>query len=231
LTNRWLVIASDDLDYQTNLATFHDHVIARLLENDALRDTLSCDLLVVTLESNHIVQAVASGRVRGRTEPNLAGLVKTISCATLTAHCWPATNLLQDLRAETNVVLFDFSTGTKGATNQLTAAVATAQFTQVSNRLEEAVAERDVVLDQWKAAQTLHATGERAVYTAANDRATLTGAPFARTQSYLLTDSDLIIWEPKTNRLHALGHYILTPLKSQTNQPPVLIPAKAAPPK
>ena len=129
------------------------------------------------------------------------------------------------------LVLVDFGAGPKAATNQLTAAVVTARFSPVTNRIEEAVAERQVVLDQWKASQIMHATGDHAVYTAANDRATLTGAPFARTQSYLLTDSDLIIWEPKTNRLHALGHYILTPLKSQTNQPPVLIPAKAAPPK
>jgi lipopolysaccharide export system protein LptA len=219
-TNRWLVITSDDLDYRTNLATFHDHVIGRLLENDSLRDTLECDLLVITLESNHVVQAVASGHVHGRSEADTAGIIKTISCATLTAHCWPATNLLKDLLAETNVVLADFGAGAKSATNQLTATTVTAQFSAVTNHLESAVAESNVVLDQWKAAQFMHATGERAVYTAANDHATITGTPCARTQSYIITDSDFLVLEPKTNRFQAFGHYTITPVKPKTNQPP-----------
>jgi len=219
-TNRWLNIFSDDLDYKTNLATFHGHVIGRLLENEVLRDTLTCDDLVVTLENNHIVQAVATGDVHGQSEPNPAGVIKTISSAILTAHFWPATNLLKDLRAETNVAVLDFSTGPKGATNRLTAAVVTAHFSAVTNQLETAVAEHHVVLDQWKGAQTAHATGDKTYYTAATDRATITGSPYARTQSYIITESDLLIMEPKTNRFHAVGRYTITPVKAKTNQSP-----------
>ena len=113
-TNRWLKILSDDLDYETNLATFHGHVVARLLENEVLRDTLTCDDLAVSLEGNHIVQAVATGKVRGQSETNTAGITKTIACAKLTAYCWPATNLLKDLVAETNVALLSFSTAQRG---------------------------------------------------------------------------------------------------------------------
>ncbi len=218
-TNQWLLITSADLDYQSNLATFHDHVIARVLEDDAVRDTLECDLLMVTLESNQVVEAVARGHVRGRTAPNLAGVIKTIVCSTLTAHRSPATGLLKDIAAETNVVLVDFDAGPKAATNQLTAAVVTARFSPVTNRIEVAVAERQVVLDQWKAAQIMHATGDHAVYTAANDRVKLTGAPFARTESYIISDSDYLIWQPKTNRFQAVGRYNIIPIHVKTNQP------------
>jgi lipopolysaccharide export system protein LptA len=219
-TNRWLNIFSDDLDYKTNLATFHGHVIAHLLENDVLRETLTSDDLVVTLENSHIVQAVATGDVHGRAEPNLAGVTKTISCAILTAYCWPATNLLKDLRAEPDVALLSFSAGPKGATNRLTASVVTAHFSAVTNQMETAVAERHVVLDQWKGAQTAHVTGDRAFYTAAIDRAIITGTPYARTQSYIITGADLLIMEPKTNRFQAVGHYTITPVRAKTNQPP-----------
>ncbi|MGA2175333.1 MAG: hypothetical protein ABSH38_10165 [Verrucomicrobiota bacterium] len=216
---QWLIITSTDLDYQTNLATFHEHVVARLLEGDTLRDTLACDLLVVTLESNQVVEAVARGHVRGQTAPNFAGVIKTISCAVLTAHRSPATGLLKDLAAETNVVLAAFGTGPKAATNQLTAAVATAQFSPVTNRMEQAVAERDVVLDQWQAARLMHATGDRAVYAATNDRVTLTGTPVARTESYIISNSDCLIWQSKTNRFQAVGRYNIIPIKAKTNQP------------
>lgn len=219
-TNRWLSIFSDKLDYQTNLATFHGHVIGRLFEDEALRDTLLCDDLVVTLEGNHVVQAVASGDVHGRSEPTAAGVTKTISCATLTASCWPATNLLKDLLAETQVQIVDFCTGTKGITNQLKAAVVTAHFSAVTNKMETSVAERDVALDQWKGAQSAHITGDKVVYTAANDHAKVTGAPYARTQSFILTGSDFIILEPKTNRFEATGHYTITPVKVKTKEPP-----------
>ena len=220
-TNRWLNIFSDDLDYKTNLATFHGHVIGRLLENEVLRDTLTCDDLVVSLENNHIVQAVATGDVHGQSEPNPAGVIKTISCAILTADCWPATNLLKgSLRAEPDATLLDFSTGQKGATNRLTAAVVTAHFSAVTNQMETAVAERHAVFDQWKGAQTAHVTGDRVFYTAATDRAIVTGSPYARTQSYIITESDLLIMEPKTNRFQAVGHYTITPIKAKTRQPP-----------
>jgi len=174
----------------------------------------------VTLESNHVVQAVAIGNVRGQTEPNVASVTKTVSCAILTAYCWPATNLLKDLLAETNVTLLDFSTGPKAATNRLTADAVTAHFAAVTNQLETALAERHVILDQWKGAHTAHVTGERAFYTAANDRATITGSPYARTQSYIITESDFLIMQPKTNRFQAVGHYTITPIKAKTNQPP-----------
>jgi lipopolysaccharide export system protein LptA len=218
-TNQWLNITSADLDYQTNLATFRDHVVARLLEGDSLRDTLWCDRLVVTLESNQVIEAVASGRVRGRMEPNIAGVVKTIVCSNLTGYRTGATGLMRKIVAETNVVLMEFGTGARAATNQLTGAVVTAYFSPVTNRIEVAVAESDVVLDQWKAAQFTHATGDRAVYTVTNDRVNLTGTPLGHTESYSISNADCLIWHPKTNRFEAVGRYNFIPIKVKTNQP------------
>ena len=82
-TNQWLVISSTNIDYQTNLAVFHDDVRVRLLENGALRDTLDCDLLNVELVSNEVATAIARGNVRGETAPDRAGNIKTIACEVL----------------------------------------------------------------------------------------------------------------------------------------------------
>ena len=218
-TNQWLIITSAVLDYETNLATFHDHVVARLIEDGALRDTLTCDLLVVTLESNQVVQGVARGHVRGQTAPNRAGVVKTISCATLTGRRSPATGLMKDLLAETDVVLVQFGTGTNSATNQLTAPLVRARFSPVTNRIEQAEGEGGVVIDQRKAAQTLHATGERAVYTEAAGLMRLTGTPRARTESYIISNASFLNWRPKTNLFEAGGRYIIIPIRAKTNQP------------
>ena len=48
----------------------------------------------------------------------------------------------------------------------------------------------------------------------------MTGAPYARTQSYIITDAELLIMQPKTNRFQAVGHYTITPVKAKINQPP-----------
>ncbi len=40
-TNQWLYVSSQNLDYQTNLAVFTDHVKTRLVDDGVLRDTLN----------------------------------------------------------------------------------------------------------------------------------------------------------------------------------------------
>jgi hypothetical protein len=90
----------------------------------------------------------------------------------------------------------------------------------VTNQLERAVAERDVVIDQVKTNQAIHATGERGVYTAAADEVKLTGAPVARTDRYVISNADYMIWQPKTNRFRAFGPYTIVPVKAQTNGEP-----------
>jgi lipopolysaccharide export system protein LptA len=218
-TNQFLYIASEDLDYQTNLAVFHDHVRARLLEGGALRDTLNSDQLNVELFSNEVKTVVARGHVQGETAPDKFGRIKTVDCDTLTAHRSPATKLMTDVVAEGHAVVRQFGTNAAEPRDQLTAVIVTAFFSAVTNQIERAVAERDVVIDQVKTNGTLHATGERAVYTVAADEVKLTGAPVAGNDRYVISNSDYMIWQPKTNRFRAFGPYNIVPVKIKTSQP------------
>ncbi|HEV7928202.1 MAG TPA: LptA/OstA family protein [Verrucomicrobiae bacterium] len=220
-TNQWLYVDSEDLDYQTNLAVATDHVKTRLVDDGVLRDTLISDKLDVELISNEVKTAIARGHVHGETAPDKFGRIKTIDCVKLTAHRSPITKLWTDFLAETNVVLKQFGTNTAEPRDQLTAEIATAYMSPVTNQLERAVAERHVVIDQVKTNQAIHATGERAVYTVAADEVKLTGAPVARNDQYVISNSDYMIWQPKTNRFMAFGPYFVSSLKPKpTNAPP-----------
>ncbi len=218
--NQWLYIASEDLDYQTNLAVFSDHVKARLLENGVLRDTLTSDKLDVELFSNEVKTAVARGHVQGESAPDAFGRIKTIACDTLTAHRSPATKLMTEIFAENHVVLQKFGANAAEPRDKLAAVTVTAYFSPVTNQMERAVAERDVVIDQTRTNQAIHATGERAVYTVAADEVKLTGAPAARTERFVISHSDYMIWQPKTNRFQAFGPYTIVPTKVAKSTPP-----------
>jgi lipopolysaccharide export system protein LptA len=218
-TNQWLFVASEDIDYRTNLAIFTDHVQARLLEDDVLRDTLNSDQLEVEFLSNEVKTAIARGHVQGETAPDKSGRIKTIACVTLTAHRSPDTRLMTDILAENQVVLQQFGTNAAEPRAKLTAETATAYFSAVTNQLERAVAERNVVIDQVKTNQAIHATGERAVYTVAADEVKLTGAPVARNDQYVISNSDYIIWQPKTNRFAAFGPYHVSSSKPKPAKP------------
>jgi len=207
-TNQWLDIDCADFDYQTNHAEFHDDVKTRLLEDGVLRDTLNSDFLEADLVSNQVKTAVAQGDVRGQTAPDQHGNIKTVACGTLTLHRSPANGMTKDIVAQDHVVLQEFGTDPAAPHNKLTAVTVTAWFSAVvTNQMERAVAMRDVVFDQVKTNQTLHATGQQGVYTAENDEVKLTGDPVARTEQYLITDASYLIFYPKTNRFSAFGAF------------------------
>jgi lipopolysaccharide export system protein LptA len=220
-TNQWLYIASDTLDYQTNLAVFTDHVKTTLLEDDALRDTLHSDKLDLDLVSNQVKTAVARGHVQGESAPDKLGRIKTITCDTLTAHNNTAAKMLIDILAENHVVLRQFGSNAADPRSQLTSETATAYFSSViTNKMERAVAEREVVIDRVNTNQTIHATGQKADYKVAADEVKLTGAPVARDDRHVVNNADYMIWQPKTNRFRAFGLYTIDPAVDFTNKPP-----------
>jgi lipopolysaccharide export system protein LptA len=219
-TNEWLYIASDDLVDYTNLALFAGHVHSRLFEDDVLRDTLNSDKLDVEMMSNTVKTAIARGHVEGETAPDKLGRIDTIACETLTAHNNPATKMLTDIVAENHVVLRHFGTNTADPRSRLTSVMATAYFSTVlTNKMERAVAERDVVIDHVKTNQTIHATGQRADYAVEPDEVKLTGAPVARDDQHVIAETDYMIWQPKTNRLRGYGPYLMDPVRVLTNPP------------
>jgi lipopolysaccharide export system protein LptA len=220
-TNQWIFISSEDIEYQTNLAIFYRSVEVRQVEDDRLRSTLDCNLLTLNLTSNKVESASAFGNVHGKTAPDTNGVVKTIACEQLNAYLSTATGLIKTIDAYTNVVIEEIGTGSAAPRNTLSADTVTAQFSSVSNQIERAVAERNVVMDQVKAGRTTHATARHGVYTATNDEVLLTGKPLAHSEGYVITDSDLMIWEPKSNIFQAFGQYKIVPVKPAPGQKPL----------
>jgi lipopolysaccharide export system protein LptA len=218
-TNQWLFISSDDMEYHTNQATFSRNVETRLVENDRLRDTLNCVLLTVNLTNNQVESAFACGQVHGETAPDVSGLTKTITCQQLNAYRSIKTGLMTIIDAHTNVVIEEKGASSGAPRNKLTADTVTAYFSAVTNQIEQAVAEQNVVLDQFKAGHNIHATSEHAVYTAGADgQVKLTGAPLARKDNYLITDADYMIWQPKLNAFQAFGLYNIVPITLAAGQ-------------
>lgn len=217
-TNKWVFIASDSIEYQTNQALFLDHVKTQVVDNEQLQDTLDCGYLLLTLTNNKLQTAFATGKVYGETAPDTNGMIKTITCRELTAELSVTTGYLKTVDAQTNVVIKEIGSGTNNLCNTLTADSVTAQFSAVTNEIERAVADRNVVLNQFKAGKTIHATAAHGVYTAAVDQVKLTGTPVGRSDTDLITDSDLMIWQPKANNIRAFGRYKIAPIKKAVTQ-------------
>ncbi len=212
--NQWLFISSDDMEYQTNQARFSRNVKTRLVENGRLQGRLNCVLLTLELTNNQVGSAFARDNVHGETAPDASGLIKTITCEQLDAWRSIQTGLMKTIVAHTNVVIEEKGTSPGAPYNKLTADTVTAQFSAVTNQIEQAVAGPNVILDQLKGGHKIHATSRRAVYTAgANDQVTLTGTPLAWRDNYMITDSDPLIWHPKSNSFQAFGLYKMDPIK------------------
>jgi lipopolysaccharide export system protein LptA len=214
-----LLIYSDSIDYQTNLAIFNDHVHARLFEKGALQDTLTCHLLKVGLRDGQIEKVFARGDVAGETATNKLGVEKTLSCDQVMVLRSITTRLLKNIEAEGHVVLQEIASSPVPLRNKLTADVVTARFSTVTNQIERAVADRNVVLDQIKAGRAIHATSTHAVYDAGLvDQVKLTGTPLAHTDDYAISEAAFMIWKPKANTFTAAGTYKIVPLKAQKSQ-------------
>jgi lipopolysaccharide export system protein LptA len=125
-------------------------------------------------------------------------------------HRSTASGLTKDVVAEDHVVLQEFGSDPAAPRNKVTAVTVTALFSAVTNQIERVVAVRDVVFDQVKTNQTVHATGQEAVYTAANNETRLTGDPVGRTDRYLITGASCLIWQSKSNRFSAFGPFSMS---------------------
>jgi len=229
-TNRSLLIDSDRLDYRTNLAEFHDHVFARAYDKGGLQDTLTSQLLTVNIVSNKIQSAVATGDVRGETAPDAAGARKTLRCAILTAHRNITTGFMENIVGQDNVVIEELGVRKKPGFDSLHADLVTAYFSPVTNRIQSAVAENHVEMEQRKDGKTLRATSSHAVYVAGtNAQVTLTGHPAAQTDQYLVSGANSLMWWPQTNVFRAVGAYKITPVAAVAtpkSKPKSATPAK-----
>jgi lipopolysaccharide export system protein LptA len=212
-TNQWLYVSSDEMEDQTNQATFSRNVEARLLDNGKLRNTLTSDFLTLNLISNHVDSAFASHHVHGWTAPDASGVVKTITCEQLNAFTSAKTGQVERIDAHTNVVIVEKGTGRGASTNTLTADDVTAHFLPLTNQIDRAVAEGHVVFNQLKDGHVTHATSRHGVYLGGtNDEVKLTGTPLAHNDFYIITNSEFLLWKRAANLMEASGRYQIIPL-------------------
>jgi len=214
-TNRTLHIRCDHLEYQTNLAEFHDRVVAQNFQNGALQETLSSRLLTTIMVSNKIQSAIAQGDVHGETVPDASGVTKTLACETLTAWRSIITGLTEKIVGQTNAVIKEFGGAVKPVDATLNADTVTVLFSPATNRVDQSIADGRVIIDERKGAQPIHATADHAVYLAGtNGQVTLTGQPFAENGKYFVTNAASLVWQPQSNRFAAFGFFQIIPLST-----------------
>jgi len=109
------------------------------------------DSLNVELVSNEAITAVARGNVRGQTAPDRMGNVKTITCASLTAHRSPVTLLMKDLIATNDVVLTQLGEPRRRAARQINRCFGNCRvLRRYESNLKQPWAQHDVVFEQIK---------------------------------------------------------------------------------
>ncbi len=115
---------------------------------------------------------------------------------------------------------------------KLTCALLTANLPPSGGRISHIVAETNVVIDAMDSkGQTLHATGDKAVYNydaqngVTNETVTLTGNPQPRVEDAQGTQTaDVIVWDRANNGFHFTGNFHFEPKVNDapagTNAPP-----------
>jgi lipopolysaccharide export system protein LptA len=212
-TNQWLEVTSDEIDSRTNLVTFRGTVEARILDGDQVRDTLHSKLLLVTLDSSNQLQTVAArGDVHAETAADASGVKKTIVCQELTARFWPGGKLLRTVIATNQAVMEDDGAGSLAISNKITADRVAANFSSVTNQMEDALAEGSVDFHQSKAGKAIHATGDRGYYHLAPvEQVEMTGHPWAQNDDHAVTGADRLQLSVKSGELKVFGRYHIAP--------------------
>ncbi len=178
-TNQFVGVLSDHYEYENDVLTFHDQAHAALLEGETVKGMIDCATLTATFTSNQLHSIRAEGDVYARMLPAPAAdgrtVEKDLKCdfMTLTMR---TNGLVEEIVANKKV----FTTQTETRTNSpvpiretLSSDVMTTTFQPGTNAVDRIVAERKVIITR----DEMTGTGERAVYTAADDMARLTGNP------------------------------------------------------
>jgi len=204
-------VFSDDFIYQPDALTFHENVRAKYLQGEVLHGGLTCAFLNLGLSSNRLHTVLAKGNVAldqpfvGTNETRR--IEKKLNCESLALY-FSTNGLIQSALAETNV--FARQTETRRGrplpiqTDLLAGQVALSFFAH-TNQVREIIAERNVSLVHGDR----RAHGEKAVYTATNNSAVLTGHPTAETPLGRITEAEALLWDRTHNTLKAKGSKVV----------------------
>ncbi|MBI4325996.1 MAG: hypothetical protein HY674_12115, partial [Chloroflexi bacterium] len=220
-TNLFVEVFSNDLDYQSDLLTFHENVRANYLEGEQVGGSLTCNLLTVKV-SNQVERLEAKGRVAVEAVPRLTSAGKTVGrqlhCERLTVAL--STNgQIQTIVAEQEVLAQqnEIRPGkAKPVLTSLKSDALTAHFFKETNQVERMLAEGGVEIVQGERS----ARGAQATYTGENNRVELTGRPTARLPEGEITAADVLVWDRANDRFLAKGKFRSrwTRWPGQTNQ-------------
>ncbi|EEF58934.1 LptA/OstA family protein [Pedosphaera parvula] len=236
VTNQFIEILSKSYEAKDELLTFHDHVQAALVQGEAVLGTLECETLKVAYATNQVKGTTSSKTVYDLTSimaeknvyahqlpfknPQGRSMEKELKCDELTIQMRPATNLIQQILANQNVMSTQIDTGSNGlpVRTTLTSEVLTADFFPYTNQVETAVAERKVVITRDTKHKDLHqdvivAYGTRGTYTGTNDLMTLTGSPLVVSPSGTLNSEPLIL-DRRHNKVLAPNYSLKFVVKS-----------------
>jgi lipopolysaccharide export system protein LptA len=223
--SEFIDLFADDFDYEDQVATFRENVRADYLEVDGLLTTLLCGLLKLTFNSsNQVEHAIASEQVFVQQKPPPDGTTplvsKSLSSQRLEAERAPG-GAFRRIKAEEAVTIEQIERSPSGdlVYKRLSSEILRFLFSPSTNRVERVVAEKNVRAEQIEhlaaGEKGSQAAGETLDYllTPGEEKVELTGNPVARTAGVVISDADVLIWDPQTGKLRARGPYKITPQK------------------
>ncbi len=217
-------IFADAYEVTTNLAIFRQNVMAHFAENGA-PSRLACGALDVHLTNNQMERLVALTNVYWEQKPatlNNNSTTRKLTCQELTLFRSMATSRISRIVADTSVTMTEIlHRENRDVTNRLSARHVDMRFAQ-NNQLEQLRAEENVLVEQG----ANRALGALATYTvnAEGEQFEITGKPVAQmrrtredgsAEDLLISNADVLIWDPKTGRVRGKGPYRITPLSEK----------------
>jgi len=207
----FIEVSAHDYTYTSNLFVFTKDVRGNFLEGNINRATLTCGFLGLRL-NNQLQSVYAADRVRMEQFPFArasAKIARQAECEQLHIRMSPE-GTIENMAALTNVVSLQQEWRTNSAVpirSHFGADVVTADFFARSNEIRQAIADGHVRLSQDQpqprggsgVLTNYFVGGERAVFTATNNLAELTGHPFAYSARGAITNADVLLWNRKEN--------------------------------
>jgi len=219
-------VFSDHFIYEPAAVTFYEQVRVNYFRDEVLNGWMTSGALRVGFSSNRVENLVANTSV-ALEQPAIGTndewrVDKKLNCESLTVHFY-TNGLVQSMLAETNVLAQQHESR-RGRPlpihTQLSAGSLSLSFSATTNQVREIIAEKNVAFMQ--DAKTAH--GQKAVYTASNNVARLTGHPTADTAGGRITEAEVLIWDRTRNTLKGQGRKVVgegeVPGKAPTGRRP-----------
>jgi lipopolysaccharide export system protein LptA len=220
----FLEVFAQDFIYENDTAVFRGNVRADFTETDGLFTTLLCGTLKLTFNaSNEVQHVLASENVFVQQKPVNLGtngvLSKSLSCEWLEAERSPA-GMFRWMEAEQNAVVEQIERVSPGGHlvyKRLSAEILRMLFATHTNQVEQVIAEVNVLAEQVEhlpeGKKVSQAAGDKLVYllTPGAEKIEITGNAVARASGVIITDSEVLIWDPKTGKMRARGPFKIDP--------------------